>query len=86
MNEHKSNSKIKAHMLMLSLLSGSTLIISIITDSSLIEMEHYIIDFAKEHSFLIGIISLAILTVSLAIFRVFDTAIKKKELKKRNQI
>lgn len=79
------NSKIKALVLLLSLISGILFILSILLQTSFIEMEHYIIDFATKHYFILGIVSFFIFTISFAIFRAFDNEITKREIRKNNR-
>ena len=79
------NSKIKALLLLLSLISGILFILSIVLQTSLIEMEHYLIDFATKHYFILGIVSFFIFTISFALFRAFDIQITKREMRKNNR-
>lgn len=86
MNSKKSNSEIKAILLLLSLFSGIVFLLSIILQTSFIEMEHYIIDFASKHYFIIGLISFFLFTISFALFRAFDTEIKKREQRRNTKL
>lgn len=76
------NSKMKALLLVFSLVTGIVFLLSIILQTSIIEMEHYIIDFAKEHYFLIGIISFFLFTICFALYRAFDIQITKRQIRK----
>jgi hypothetical protein len=79
------NSKIKALLLLLSLISGILFIFSIVLQTSFIEMEHYIIDLATKHYFILGISSFFIFTICFALFRAFDVEITKREIRNNNR-
>ena len=79
------NSKAKAFLLLIILFSAIIFLLSILLQTSLIEMEHFIIDFATKHYFLIGVISLLLFIFSFAIFRAIDTEITKRAIRKNNR-
>ncbi len=79
------NSKAKAFLLLIILFSAIIFLLSILLQTSLIEMEHFIIDFATQHYFLIGVISLLLFIFSFAIFRAMDVEITKREIRKNNR-
>jgi hypothetical protein len=73
-----SNSKIKAFVILLSILSGLLFLTSIILQSSIIDIEHAIVKYGERHHFLIGLISFFVFTISFAIFRALDVTIQKR--------
>lgn len=79
------NSKTKAFLLLIILFSAIIFLLSILLQTSLIEMEHFIIDFATKHYFLIGVISLLLFIFSFAIFRAMDIEITKRAIRKNNR-
>ena len=83
MNSKKS--KIKALMLVLSLITGIIFLLSIIIQTSVIEMEHRFIQYASKHYFIIGLISFFIFTISFALFRALDIELTKRNKRKNNQ-
>ena len=83
MNSKKS--KIKALMLVLSFITGILFLLSIILQTSVIEMEHSLIEYASKHYFIIGLISFFIFTISFALFRAFDIELTKRNQRKNNQ-
>ena len=79
------SSKMKALLLLLTLISGILFILSIVLQTSIIEMEHFIIEFATKHYFILGIVSFFIFTFSFALYRAFDIEITKREMRKTNR-
>jgi hypothetical protein len=80
-----SNSKIKALVILLSILSGLLFLTSIILQSSIIDIEHAILKYGEKHHFLIGLISFFVFTISFAIFRALDATIQKRFNRKNAQ-
>jgi hypothetical protein len=81
----KSNSKLKATVILLSIISGILFLTSIILQSSIIEIEHAIIQYGEKHNFVIGLISFFVFTISFAIFRGLDATIQKRFNRKNSQ-
>ena len=82
MNSKKS--KIKSLMLVLSFITGIIFLLSIILQTSVIEMEHQLIEYASKHYFIIGLISFFIFTISFALFRALDIELTKRNQRKNN--
>jgi hypothetical protein len=85
MKNSNSNSKIKALVILLSILSGILFLVSIVLQSSIIDIEHAIIKYGEKHHFIIGLISFFVFTISFAIFRALDTTIQKRFNRKNSQ-
>lgn len=82
MEAFKMKSKLKALLLLIAVFSGIILIISVVSQSSVLQIEHAIIEYAKQHYFVIGLLSFIVLTISLALFRAFDERILKRAINK----
>jgi uncharacterized membrane protein YdcZ (DUF606 family) len=82
MNSKKS--KIKSLMLVLSFITGIIFLLSIILQTSVIEMEHQLIEYASKHYFIIGLISFFIFTISFALFRALDIELTKRNQRRKN--
>ena len=80
-----SNSKLKATVILLSIISGILFLASIILQASIIEIENAIIKYGEKHHFLIGLISFFVFTISFAIFRALDATIQKRFNRKNSR-
>lgn len=82
--KNKSNSKIKAVVALIGILSGLMLFTSLVLHTNLLNLADSIVDFATHHIFLMSLASLILLVVSLKVYESMDIAIDSRYNKKNN--